>query len=165
MLSGRSERSLGILGACAVWLVCVGCARDYPLPRRIQCDSVLALRIGMTEDEVVDLVGKPLSSGPFEETAENGTPIDRVAFYGQWYRPEDMRIWDTFEVSYARGKLVQAGAYRIFAGVPYQVPGSGNPRVAFTLRKAPSMPDEDARPVVGPALAEVFDCGRRRPRR
>jgi hypothetical protein len=115
----------------------------------------------MTEDEVVGLVGQPLSSGPFEETAENGTRIDHVAFYGQWYRPEDMRIWDTFEVSYARGKVVQAGAYRIFDGVPYQLPGSGNPRVAFMLRKDPSKPDEEVRPVVGPAMGEVFNCGTR----
>lgn len=138
-----------ILVSALVPLVCAGCAQDYPLPRGIRCESVLALRIGMPEAEVIELIGKPQSSGPVDKTAPDGTHIDAYAYYGRAYGPEDMRFWDTFEIAYEGGKVVFAAAYRIFAGVPYQVPGSGNPRVAFTLRKDPSMPDAEVRPVMG----------------
>jgi hypothetical protein len=123
----------------------------------------MALRIGMPEAQVLELIGKPQSSGPVDRTAPDGTRIDAYAFYGRAYGPEDMRFWDTFEIAYAEGKVVLAGAYRIFAGIPYRVPGSGNPRVAFTLGKDPSKLDDEVRPVVGQAMAEVFDCGARHP--
>ncbi len=115
----------------------------------------------MTEDEVIRLVGRPESSGPDAQTAEDGTKIDAMAYYGRSYAPEDMAFWDTFIVGYAGGKVVPAGAARVLAGGRYQVPGAGNPRTAFRVRRDPSKLDEDARPVVGPAMAEVFDCGTR----
>jgi hypothetical protein len=118
----------------------------------------------MTEDEVIRLVGRPESSGPDAQTAEDGTRIDTMAYYGRSYAPEDMTFWDHFIVGYAGGKVVAAGASRVLAEGRSQVPG-GNQLTAFRLRRDPSKPDEDTRPVVGPAMAEVFDCGTQGPRR
>lgn len=156
---------LRVLASVLVPLVCIGCTRDYPLPRRISCDSVLSIRIGMTEDEVIQLVGRPESSGPDAQTAEDGTKIEDYAYYGRPYAPEDMTFWDTFAIGYSGGKVVLAGASRIVSVSQSQLPRSGNQITAFRLRRDPSKPDEDARPIVGPAMAEVFDCGTQGPRR
>jgi hypothetical protein len=145
-----------------VALTCTACTQDYPLPRPIACEAVLALRVGMTEDQVVRLVGKAVSGGDSQKTLPDGTTTDAYFYYGRSYWPEDGGTWDTFDVAYSHGRLVWASAYRVLSGVPLWVEGSGNPQLAMILTSDPSKP-QDAPPSVGPAMGKVFDCGKQRP--
>ena len=142
-----------------VSVACIACARDYPLPRRITCEAVLNLRIGMPEAEVIRLLGPAQMTLRDPQILKDGTEITSYAFYGTPSAPEDGGRWDTLQIGYFDNKLVRAVAQRILPDSPLHVPGSGNPRTAFVLQRDPSKPDGATRPETGPALAEIFDCG------
>ena len=137
----------------ALALSSLGCHRG--LASRIDCQRVLQLRIGQTQDEVRTLLGEPRFAAEQRIAWFNGSPRSDFVFVYSGKGFEGLGTRDEMSVDFLNGQLVAATAYRMRDYVIDHDKGT----TALMLGPRDAGYKTASFHEIGPAFTTVFECG------